>query len=411
MLLAVGFRVGWEAPCAPVPQSFAMPRICIDPHDSLRTMSIMKKWPIIAVKFALLASSPWWVASCANRPGTAATVQAVDPLNDFYLAAPVNVRGLSPSAALEKVRTAYENTCRQTGDAPLKLAFEVPPGEAHEQPLRLQLGERSVDQSIRAVAAAAKWEVERSGATYRFMEPRETGRLVRRTFDVPPDFSARVAGPAPLPRKLTLRDAFRKSGVDLEESTRLFLTGSRLDVESRSAADMAAISGKVDSVKGRPVQQQISTHVVELPARSKQALPQDGGLDPEAASRLLADLAAQPGVKCRALPAFTMRVGEDASAEYKEMKLEVKTGTVGLQHQLQTSISYKPAGPDSSRTEARDRGYAVDGGSRLTVKTHADGSRTVFLVAPSFIDATGRPLRGGEPEAPSFIDGPLVKYR
>ena len=151
----------------------------------------MKKRRALLSKVLLAAGTVCWAASCAPHGDGARiaadgrVMQGPDRLRDFYLAEKVDVRGLGVTAALAKLESAYQETCRRTGEVPLKLTFEVPPG--HEAPLGVRLELDTFDRSVRYVGAAAKLEVERRGTTYRFKAPRETGQLARKTVAVPPE--------------------------------------------------------------------------------------------------------------------------------------------------------------------------------------------------------------------------------
>jgi hypothetical protein len=311
-----------------------------------------------------------------------------DRLGDFYLAEKVDVRGLGLTAALAKLETAYRETCRQAGEVPLKLTFEVPPG--HEKPLGVRLELDTFDRSVRYVGSGAKLEVERRGTTYRFKAPRETGQLVRKSFAVPPDFLARMTPPKnPGAARMSPRAVFMDSGITLEESTKLSLSGSKLDVETRSAGDLAAVSGTIETIcSGFPVQQKVQTSVFEVAAGSDWKAPRAGNLDPRAAERLLADLEQRKDVKAEPLPSFVMRVGEESTVRWNGDVLRVNTGLVGWGHELQTAFTRSRGG----RTEIHDQGYVSDSGTRLMVKTRPDGSRVVFAVTPILLDATGRPV-------------------
>ena len=362
-------------------------------------VAMMKKSPPFMSKVLLAAGTVCFAASCAHRDNGARitadgrVMHAADRLQDFYLAEKVDVRGLGVTAALAKLEAAYQETCRQTGEVPLKLTFEVPPG--HEKPLGVRLGLDSFDRSVRYVGAAAKLEVERRGTTYRFKAPRETGQLVRKSFAVPPDFLARLT-----PRKnpdavrVSPRASFLDSGIDLEDSTNLSLSGSKLDVETRSAADLAAIGGTIETMRSAfPVQQKVEARIFEVAAGSGWKAPRAGNFEPRTAERLLADLEQRRDVKAEPMPSFVMRVGEVSAVRWNGDVLRVNTSLVGWGHELQTAFTRTRGG----RAEIHDRGYVSDSGTRLTVKTRPDGTRVVFAVTPTLIDATGRPAYGMVP--------------
>lgn len=365
-------------------------------------MPIMKKWPLFAGRAILAGGAALLAGSCAYKGGSdAKTLSGLRSTPDtmhfqeFYMPGDIDVRGLGTSAALEKVRVSYVGICAKNGEAPRNLAFEVPSG--HQGPLRIKLSPGSLDSSVRRIAAVSKLEVVRDGATYRFTEPKETGMLVKRTLRVSPDFAYRFGESGD--RKLAAaigkdpRIGFRHFGIDLEETTKFSpFSGntSTLELETRSAADETAITTAL-SCGGNPVQQRLDAKVFEIAPGSGWKGPREGSFDAETADRMLADLSRRKDVKASEMPTVTNRNGETATIDAEGRVLRMKTSLVGAGHEVQTSFTDTSGG--KPRTELHDSGYAKDQGTRFTVKTRPDGSRVVFAVTPTLIDATGRPVR------------------
>ena len=362
-------------------------------------MKLMKKWPHLAGKFALAGSLVLLTGSCAHHAEmsieeTYGLRSTPDParFKNFYMPGEIDVRNLGTGAALEKVRVSYQGVCKRNGETPRDLAFEVPAG--HEKPLGIKLSGGSLDSSVRQIAAVSKLEVVRDGTTYRFKEPRETGKLVRKEFPVGPDFAYRFgeSGDAKLAAAIRQdpRIGFERYGINLDESTKLSFPGNSytLAMETRSAADQVAIA-TVLSQWGAPLQQSLTTKVFEIAPGSDWKGPREGSFDAETASRMLADLNSRKDVTASEMPAVTNRDGETATVQANGKILRMKTSLIGSGHEVQSSLTGSSEG---KRIELQDRGYTGDANTRFTVKKRADGSRVVFAVTPTLVDATGRPV-------------------
>ncbi|WP_367870210.1 hypothetical protein [Luteolibacter sp. Populi] len=185
------------------------------------------------------------VATDSSLPGKSGNRKDPAPLpthgphrfKDFFLPE-VDVTGLNLAAALDKLQAAYVEVCGQTGEVPLQLAFDVPPG--HGKPLRIKLGLRTLDSSVRFLAAAAGLKVKRDGATYHFEAPQDSGKRVTKTLLVRPDLisllkDANVSGsdlpfdvdsdPVKVRAANDIRRVLEDCGIDLAASTQLTLTG------------------------------------------------------------------------------------------------------------------------------------------------------------------------------------------
>ena len=118
-------------------------------------------------------------------------------------------------------------------------------------------------------------------------------------------------------------------------------------------------------------------------------------------------------------PAITARTGENAKVEViREMLVpsptepegfetqaagvvvDIRPAPYGFGHHVDLSYSERTAEGESGtatakvneRTAIADSSFSSDGNARVHVQTHPDGSRSVVLVTPTLIDATGRPV-------------------
>lgn len=365
-------------------------------------MPIMKKWHLVACQFVLASSLGLFTGSCAHQSHrgmeeTYGLRSTPDPAHfkHFYMPDGVDVRGLGTRAALEKVRTSYVGICEKGGEKPRDLAFQVPAG--YEKPLRIKLSGGTLDSSVRHIAAASKLEVSLDGTTYRFRQPEETGQLVKKSIPVSPDFAYLLgeSGNEKLASAISRdpRIGFQRAGIDLDESTKLSLENSTtLAMETRSAADQIAIATLL-SRTGLPVQQSLSTTVFEVAPGSDWEGPGEGSFDAATADRMLADLSSRRDVKVSGIPTITSRDGETTTLRADGRVLRMTTSLVGAGHEVQTRLTASSKG---KRIELHDSGYTSNRGTRFTVRTQPDGTRLVFAVTPTLIDATGRPVYGRE---------------
>jgi hypothetical protein len=366
----------------------------------------------------------------SNRPGTTNTHATHRPekLKEFFLPE-VEINGLPLKAALAKLRTAYDDVCRESGEVPIRLTVVVPPEATRS--LTVKTGIRNLDASIRLLAAMSGLKVSRSGSEYTFTAPEETGEVVKKTFRISPDFFSRASGTdaAPFaegapPAKMSPAEYFASNGLLLGPSTKFTPSVMSLQVESTSAADQIAIEGLIDlALNETPLQHKMQTKVIQIPAGIDWTPPDLSQLDDAGEQQLMRTLAQTRGVDLLTTPAITARVDEDAKVEsIREVILPSKTpdgeyttdhvGVVvglrpvpyGLGHRVDLNFSEKVIveGPESDpikiveRTSISDSSYSGDGNARMHIQTHPDGSRFVLLVTPTLVDATGRPIHGKE---------------
>ena len=383
----------------------------------------------------------------ANRPPSGPRpTHGPQQWRDFYLPAQ-EINGLTLAEALNQLRAAYEATCRETGEVPLSVTFAVPAGNATR--IHLKLGPRTLESSVHLLAAIGKLTVQRHGREYRFTAAAaQPGRQTTESLEIQPDFQAKLfpatdgielapgdpfappdlfAPPAAAQTMSadSLRAAMAASGLELDPSTRLSLQpDSKLTIDTTSAADRAAIASLVESTKLDPtLQAKITTKTLEVPAGVAWNYPDGAVLDDAQTQALFREMAQSKGVELVTAPSVIGRAGQPAKIEIgREFITQVKgtenvfethmvgvainlnASPLGLGHQLDakytdTSAGFDPASGEPAFTEraaVRGSGFSGDTGTRVQVQTHPDGSRTVFLVTPTLIDATGRPLHPAE---------------
>lgn len=115
------------------------------------------------------ASAAPFKTRSANRPppGPRAT-HGPRQWRDFFLPAQ-EITGLTLAEALNQLRTAYETTCRETGEVPRQVTFKLPADNATR--IRLKLGRRTLESSVHLLAAISRLAVQRHGREYRFTAP------------------------------------------------------------------------------------------------------------------------------------------------------------------------------------------------------------------------------------------------
>lgn len=343
-------------------------------------------------------------------------------LKDFFLPA-VEIDGLTLQAALAKLKTAYEEACRETGEVPVPLVFDLPPGK--DKALHLKLGARNLDSSIRMLAAVSGLTVRREGSTYHLEEAGKLAGKSERTLRVPPDLAARLVemgGDSSSSREL--RDLFMAMGIELDPSTRIehsVGTGT-LKIETESAADLAALSGMTDQVINElPMQQKLQTKMLEIPAGVDWTAPDLAGQYSDGQIQLMMrEIAQTKGIDLITLPSITARNGEtgtieiireliiptDDSGEHFETHnvghvMKFDGSLLGLGQRLNMDYTDTEPGFDqatgraqvNTRAEIKEATYIGDGATKFQVQTRPDGSRRVMLTTATRIDATGRPVK------------------
>ncbi len=352
-----------------------------------------------------------------------------ESLGQFYLP-PVHIDGLPLAAALRKLQTAYEEACRESGETPLRLTFTVPPG--HDRPLTVKIGTRTFDAGIRLLAAVSGLNVVRRGSEFVFEAPVENGDPRTRSFPVPPDFfNAPKSAEDPFneaatPSKVSPADYFAGQGITLDPATRLkFSPGAgTVVIDTTRAADEVAVRGLIDLASSEtPLQHKVEARVIEL-AAGTEWMPTDlAQLDEGQMRDLIHNLAEREAAQVATMPAITTRSGESASIQIgRELiapvpgrtdefethwlgkNIDLRPVPLGFGHRVDLKFTETTVNPDfgqgaaplDQRTDITNTSFSSDGKAGLHVQIRPDGTRTVLLVTPTLIDATGRPVRAAE---------------
>lgn len=395
--------------------------------------------------------SPHLPTKVSNRPPNTSSHATHRPeqLKEFFLPE-VAIDGLPLKAALAKLLTAYEDVCRESGEVPLHLTFVVPPEAT--RPLTVKTGLRTLDASIHLLAAMSGLKLSRTGSEYTFTAPDETGKMVQKTFTIPPDFSAlsnvktaailsdvrpvvvtssaraneeaEPFSPGEIPIRLSPADYFANKGIPLDPSTKFSLSGSTLQLETASAADQIAVEGLIDvTLNETPLQHKMQSRVIQIPADIDWTPPDLSQLDEAGMQQMMRQLSEKKGVDLLTSPAVTARPGEDAKVEITREVLvpsqtvpgefepqpaglivDLRSSPYGLGHHVDLNYSERvPEGESGTatakvteRTSITDSSFSGDGNTHMHIQTHPDGTRSVVLVTPTLIDATGQPLHGKE---------------
>ena len=345
-------------------------------------------------------------------------------LREFYLP-PLEIDGLTLAAAVEKLRAAYEEACLQSGEVPVALSFVIPPGV--DGLIHLKLPGQSLDTSLRMLAAVSRLRIQRKGAEYRFDEVDGEEILASKELHAPPDLLARLAAMAgQFPDSAGLRERLEAIGLELDPATRLTFNPAwgMVEIESITAADRAGLASLLGILeKEVPLQHKLETKIVQLPADMEWTEPDLSRLDDAAIQLVMRQLAQTKGVELMTAPSITARGGEDAKIEIVRELIaplpgstdEYETQNVGVVfdftpnplgfgHALDvnftaTSGDIDPVTGKVAITEdahLEGSGFTGDQHTRLQVQTHPDGSRTVLMVTPSLVDATGRLVHPAE---------------
>jgi hypothetical protein len=163
----------------------------------------------------------------------------------------------------------------------------------------------------------------------------------------------------------------------------------------------------------------METRMIQISAGMDWAPPDVSQLDGAAMTQLMRQLEQSKGVDMVVQPSITARPGEDAKIEiirevifpprtpdegYRTdntgIVVDLRPSPYGFGHHVDLNFSEKVVaeGPESDpiqiveRTAISDSSFSGDGNSSMHVQTHPDGSRSVVLVTPTLIDATGQPL-------------------
>ncbi len=355
-------------------------------------------------------------------------------LKEFMLPEVV-IDGLTLDGALRKLMEVYNDVCEITGETPLRLTFDVPPGTTKK--LNLRLSGRNFTSSMQLLAALSGMKATRSGLTYQFTPFTNERKPVSRGIRVPPDISSalsELAGQGAVAEspvsaiaalEIPVSELVRKLNLELDPSTQLSLTASGiLNLETTSTADAAAVSSLIDGISSqKPIQHKFTSMVVNLAAGAEWTPPDVSQMTAAQLQLFMRGMAQTKGTELMTLPSITSRRGQSGTVEMiREWTVPnddsgetLETHNVGQVMQLQGSplgfghdLAYNftdttaEVDPETGkpnfikRIDVKDTGFSADNDTRFVVQTRPDGSKSIVLVTSTMIDATGRPLHGEE---------------
>lgn len=353
---------------------------------------------------------------------------APEQLKDFILPEVV-IEGLTLDESLRKLMEVYNAVCKESGETPLRLMFDVPPGAIKK--LNLRLRGKNFNSSVQLLASIAGMNVKRRRLAYQFELLIDERMPVSRGIRVSPAFTSTLSelagqiAEAEFAEQTSVNELVRKLMVDLDPSTRFSLSADGLlNLETTSTADARAVSALIEGINSQqPMQHKLSSMVATLPPGVEWAPPDESRMTDAQRQIYLRGFAQTPGVEMMSLPSLTSRSGERNNVEilsewvYPEADsrekfasrdvgwiLELQSSPLGFGHQLTFNCTQTTAKADPStgmptfdqRIDVTESGFASDAGTRFAVQPHPDGSKSVVLVTARLIDATGQPVH--EPE-------------
>ncbi len=368
-----------------------------------------------------------------REPAGPRATHAPERLKEFMLPE-IAIDGLTLGEALRKLMGVYENACRKSGESPLRLVFDVPPGATRK--LQLRLGGRNFTSSVQLLAALSGMTASRSGLTYQFKPLIDEPKTVSRSIRVPPDMSSllieltgiETGAKSPFETDVTPRipvdELFRKLISDLDPSTRLSLTASGiLNLETTSTADAAAVSALIQGISQKPLQHKFTSMVVNLAAGAEWTPPDVSQMTDAQLQLFMRGMAQTQGTELTTLPSITSKKGQSATVEIIRewivpkddsgeafethdvgQVMHIQGSALGFGHDIAFDYTDSTAEVDpetgkpsfAKRIDVKDSGFSSDNGTRFVVQTRPDGSKSVVLVTSTMIDATGRAVRDAE---------------
>lgn len=367
----------------------------------------------------------------ARSKRSTSTTHSPERLRQFFLQ-PVAVEGLPLSAALQKLKAAYEQACADTGETALDLKFHLPAGK--DKVVRINPGVATLESSVQRLAMFAGMKVKREGITYVFEAPKETGKPLKKTVPVSSSVPVQLSKACHLITHDGSRDFtldLRVVGLDLDPATRVIhfpvrattsQTGeltfvqpgaepkTDIVIEGTSAADELAISGYLAALQEPLIvpEHKLQVKMVELPAGSDWIMPDLAQYSSQEFRVMMRELTERQDASVMALPETATQEGEPVKIEVGARELIVPVEGTEDQfesHQLgivmdfssqvlgfgsRTNFSvtakvmpenWSPGQPAvEKRVDLKDTAWARNGNSFLRVQERADGSRVVIIL-------------------------------
>ena len=309
--------------------------------------------------------------------------------------------------ALRKLVAAYEEACMRTGEQPLKLTFVIPPGETKK--LKVHLGIRSLNTSVRLLGTLAGMRVSRSGLEYRFDPAGAKTQTIKSDIPLPADFGKRLKKMIGKPAGDDLSEQLAALGIQLDPSTNLTGSGKEeLSIETTSSADYYVISAlaKLLEDEPRPIQE-FKARIIELPADAEFETAESQWLDDNRVGQFMTEVGQLPGAKIWEIPTSGSPNGEPATFEIyngtfypteseegdvergQGNLLRLRGSTLGFGNQLNIDFTSEnrtfgtnphPGNGSDDRILLKDEHLYSDDGTRVVVNERADGTKLVLLV-------------------------------
>jgi hypothetical protein len=322
--------------------------------------------------------------------------------------------------ALRKLMAAYEETCQRTGEHPLLLTFSIAPGDRKK--LRVHLGIRNLNTSIRLLGTLAGMKVSRSGLEYRFEHAGDELQTIKRNLPLPANFEHLLKKMNGGSAGGTLAEQLARLGFKLDPATNLSLNGQdELSIVTESSADFSMISAMVKLLEEEPrVIQGFNARIIEIPADAKLETAESHWLDRNGVEQLMRGVSQTPGATVWEIPSSAALNGEPATFEIfngtpypteseagdvergQGNLLRLRGGTLGFGNQLNVDftsenrtmgVSPRNDGGIDDRVIIKDEKFHAESGTRIVVHSRADGSKVVLVVETKLRDAGGGQVR------------------
>jgi hypothetical protein len=322
--------------------------------------------------------------------------------------------------ALRKLMAAYEETCQRTGEKPLRLTFSIAPGD--QVKLRVHLGIRNLNTSVRLLGTLAGMKVSRSGLEYRFEPAGDELQNIKRTLPLPANFEHMLKKMNGGSTSGTLAEQLALLGLKLDAATSLSLNGQdELSIETDRSADFAMISAMVKLLEEEPrVMQGFNARIIEIPAEAKLETAESHWLERNGVEQLMRDVSQTPGATVWEIPSCGVWNGVPATFEIfngtpyptesepgdvergQGNLLRLRGSTLGFGNQLNVdftsedrTMGARPRNDDGidERVIIKDEELQAESGTRIVVHSRADGSKVLLMVETIPTNVSGVPVR------------------
>jgi len=324
------------------------------------------------------------------------------------------IDGKTLPEALQILKAAYDDTCRHTGEIPLPLIFVVAPGN-HDK-LRVQLGVRNMNTSIRLLGALSGMKVTRRGTEYRFDHIDHHHRTVNQTLTAPENLARLLNAMTGGSSDQSIAEQLALLGMRIDPSTRVSLNDQgEVVIENGSLAEFASLSTIMKLLEEeRRLTQQFNASIIELPVGAATDASANIWLEKNEIGQLMHDVSRTPGAEILAVPYSINPNGEPATFEiyngtvYRTESeegdvessqgnlLRLKGSALGFGNQFDINFTSENLG--ANQDDGNDRGAAeririddetfrTGNGTRVIVHARADGSKVLLVVTSTMSDS------------------------